>query len=193
MQKLLGLILWFGSFIWAVVSIFSHMVEKQDLNIGHLICFVLLMLVSGMGRRIFFIRSVLIQGVGFGSAISSRIFCSRLLRSIFYYSSVAVFIYFINRLYVYMIGTPDDGEVLTAIILGFISLVVCTVLYQTVKKSCPRCGCALNRYATTSNDKYELKLYRDHGLFQEELTEYYHCPRCGCRVNTKGYNTKIIK
>ena len=120
MQKLLGLILWFGSFIWAVVSIFSHMVEKQDLNIGHLICFVLLMLVSGMGRRIFFIRSVLIQGVGFGSAISSRIFCSRLLRSVFYYSSVAVFIYFINRLYVYTLD--NDRSIDSVLDLDGISL-----------------------------------------------------------------------
>lgn len=135
----------------------------------------LLLLFSGVCRRVFGIRKELIEAKGFWPAVLTRVNCMRFYWSIPLYASVAIAMYFLGR-------QQGDADMFK----GLGMLFVIAVFYAIVRHSCPRCGYRLTHDGDSYGREIEIEFYDDHASGSQEKTSHYHCPRCGRVVRMKS-------
>ena len=181
MSKLLGLLLWVGGFLggfWCWGTYFGD--SSGLIPVSYLVFMVALLLLSGIGRRIFGIKKHVIENKGLVNAILSRIHCMRFYCSIVWYAALAFASHYIRWI-------DEDGSFIRLII----ALPVCLVAFIFVRHSCPRCGVRLSwdgdEDDTTINVKYDDSSRS--ATATQGYTEHYHCPRCGRRVRIRRKKT----
>ncbi|MBO5111648.1 MAG: hypothetical protein J6D21_13150 [Clostridia bacterium] len=177
MRKLVGLLLWVGSFAAAFYcfGIYFGTMEYETPQIGYLVGMTVLLLLSGIGRRVFHIKKALVERKGLLGAVLSRINCMRFYFSVVMYTALAFVVYFIQRMNT-IPGTNGDG--IKAAIAGFVVL----VFFFANRLTCRKCGYSLKHDGDTASNEIELTWYSDSVSGSQKVTEYYHCPRCGAQV-----------
>lgn len=182
MRKFLSLIGWV---LFGVIGAFSMLYMFTEVGqirgsdytpaISYGVYGVILMLLSGLCRRIFGIRKELVQKKGLWPAILTRLNCMRFYWSIFLYASIAVTLFFMGR-------QKDDTDMFIAIGM----LIVDMVFFTIVRHSCPRCGHSLSHDGDSYGREIEIEFYDDHASGSQEKTSHYHCPRCGRVVRMRS-------
>jgi ribosomal protein L37E len=189
MRKVLGFLLWFGAAIAAAMYGGEYFGSTGSyiggtfvtVPVSNLVVMVILLLISGIGRRVFYINNSLVDRVGLVPAILSRINCMRFYWSIAWYSAIAYAVYRFKVL-------ADEGE---GILMFGIACLLCFIAFQIVRRSCPRCGHRLS-WAGDEDDstvtvEYEESI--DSITAKQGYTEHYYCRRCGKRVFIRGKRT----
>ena len=182
MSKLIGLLLWLGGFLGGFLCWGSYVGDNTGkISVSYLIFMAVLLLLSGIGRRIFGLNKAVIEKRGIMNAILSRIHCLRFYFSIIWYTALAYASFCLKVV-------ADEGE---GILRFGLACLVCLVVFFFVRRTCPRCGVKLSwdgdEDDTTINVKYDDT--SNSITAKQGYTEHYHCRRCGRRVRIRKTKT----
>ena len=176
MLKLIGFLIWWGSFFGGVATSVLGFMRVSDMSDGSplplLIIGGILFLISGMGRRIFHISENAINKSGMAGAILSRINCKRTYASIFYYAILLATVY--SVVYVSLGGGHILYLGLTILGAGAVAGV-----NDWMKHTCSRCGSGLVHDYEDYDDTEHVTVSSNSVSSYRYSTGYYHCPRCG--------------
>ena len=183
MRRFLGLLLWVGALAFGVLCMTSITVPNSTEALMTQISYgagaVISFLLSGIGRRIFFINKEVVEEKGLRSAIVSRINCKRFYLSIVMYGALVHTIYVMTT----------NGEMVYWVIGALVTL----LFFFFVRRTCPRCGHGLTFDDAQYGDKAEWSQEGDQIVAKRDYTQYYHCPRCGKKMRfTKKRETARI-
>lgn len=186
MRKFLSFLVWVICGLSGIYCLFCILAYSNTYDDSKMITYAVfggvLLLISGIFRRVFGIRKVVVEQKGLWPAIASRINCKRFYFSVPFYTVISVMMFFFGR--------QAEGDLLKF----FILLPVAFLLYLFIRHSCPRCGVSLKHDRDSYNDKVELKFYDDEAIKSKEKTSHFHCPRCGRKITmTKMEVVKIYK
>lgn len=179
MLKFFGFISWFGAFIFGVYLMLDYFMNSG--TIWSLVLILALFIVSGIGRRFFFISKDDIEDEGLGACLVSRIFCKRLFFTIIKNASILAIFYAAVKF-------SESYFELIDIIIGIVGLIVFAFGNAMTKYTCSHCG----HWLMSDDEEYDSDLRIEHGSSSSSAyrysTEYMHCPKCGHKSRIRHKN-----